>query len=141
VITPAISVLSAVEGLKIGAPRLAPMAVPVTIAVLAGLFLIRRKGTGFIGNIFGPVMLTRFVAISEPGLLGIMRAPGIPAAISPHHAVLYLIHAGPGLACREPGFHGIDPHNITYYLRPRPHMTRTGQRWAPSHQPMFLDHK
>jgi KUP system potassium uptake protein len=57
VITPAISVLSAVEGLKIDAPALAPMVVPITIAILIGLFLVQRKGTDFIGNIFGPVML------------------------------------------------------------------------------------
>jgi KUP system potassium uptake protein len=98
VITPAISVLSAVEGLKIDAPRLAPMVVPITIAILVGLFMVQRKGTDFIGNIFGPVMLVWFVAIGLLGLLGIMRAPGILAAISPHHAVAYLVHAGPGIA-------------------------------------------
>src|SRR6516225_3617588 len=62
VITPAISVLSAVEGLKVDAPGLAPMVVPVTIAILVGLFLVQRKGTEFVGNIFGPVMLLWFVA-------------------------------------------------------------------------------
>ena len=98
VITPAISVLSAVEGLKIDAPRLAPMVVPITIAILVGLFMVQRKGTEFIGNIFGPVMLVWFVAIGLLGLLGIMRAPGVLAAISPHHAVVYLVHAGPGIA-------------------------------------------
>ncbi len=98
VITPAISVLSAVEGLKIDAPGLAPMVVPITIAILAGLFLVQRKGTEFIGNIFGPVMLVWFVAIGLLGLLGIMQTPGILAAISPHYAVAYLVHAGPGIA-------------------------------------------
>ncbi|MGD0104389.1 MAG: KUP/HAK/KT family potassium transporter [Rhodopila sp.] len=98
VITPAISVLSAVEGLKIDAPSLAPMVVPITIAILIALFLVQRKGTGFIGNIFGPLMLVWFIAIGLLGLLGIMRAPGILAAISPHYAVFYLIHAGPGIA-------------------------------------------
>ena len=98
VITPAISVLSAVEGLKIDAPALAPMVVPITIAILIGLFLVQRKGTDFIGNIFGPVMLVWFIAIGLLGLLGIMRSPGILAAISPHYAVVYIIHAGPGIA-------------------------------------------
>ncbi len=98
VITPAISVLSAVEGLKIDAPRLAPMVVPITIAILVGLFLVQRKGTDFIGNIFGPVMLVWFVAIGLLGVLGIIRTPGILGAISPHHAVVYLVHAGPGIA-------------------------------------------
>jgi KUP system potassium uptake protein len=57
VITPAISVLSAIEGLKLDAPRLAPVVVPASIVILIGLFLVQRKGTAFIGNIFGPVML------------------------------------------------------------------------------------
>ena len=98
VITPAISVLSAVEGLKVDAPGLAPMVVPITIAILVGLFLVQRKGTEFVGNIFGPVMLVWFVAIGVLGLLGIMQTPGILAAISPHYAVAYLVHAGPGIA-------------------------------------------
>jgi KUP system potassium uptake protein len=98
VITPAISVLSAVEGLKIDAPALAPMVVPITIAILVGLFLVQRKGTDFIGNIFGPVMLAWFIAIGLLGLIGIIRAPGILAAISPHYALVYLVHAGPGIA-------------------------------------------
>jgi KUP system potassium uptake protein len=97
VITPAISVLSAVEGLQIDAPALAPVVVPVTIAILIGLFLVQRKGTGFVGSIFGPVMLVWFVAIALLGLSGIMRSPAILAALSPHHAVLYLAHAGPGI--------------------------------------------
>jgi hypothetical protein len=59
VITPAISVLSAVEGLKIDAPALAPMVIPITIGILIGLFLVQRKGTEFVGNIFGPVMLAK----------------------------------------------------------------------------------
>jgi KUP system potassium uptake protein len=98
VITPAISVLSAVEGLKVDAPGLAPMVVPITIAILVGLFVVQRKGTEFIGNIFGPAMLVWFVAIGLLGLLGIMQTPGILAAVSPHYAAAYLLHAGPGVA-------------------------------------------
>jgi KUP system potassium uptake protein len=98
VITPAISVLSAVEGLKIDAPALAPLVVPITIAILVGLFLVQRKGTEFVGNIFGPVMLVWFIAIAVLGLRGISQSPSILAAVSPHHAVLYLSHAGPGIA-------------------------------------------
>src|SRR5215469_7456803 len=60
VITPAISVLGAVEGLKLDAPALAPAVVPISAAILVGLFLVQRKGTAFIGNIFGPVMLLWF---------------------------------------------------------------------------------
>jgi KUP system potassium uptake protein len=98
VITPAISVLSAVEGLKIDAPSLAPMVVPITVVILVGLFLVQRKGTDFIGNIFGPVMLGWFIVIGLLGLRGIMREPGILGAISPHHALLFLVHGGPVIA-------------------------------------------
>ena len=63
-ITPAISVLSAVEGLKLDAPSVTPFVVPITLAILVGLFSVQRKGTGFIGRIFGPVMLVWFVAIA-----------------------------------------------------------------------------
>jgi KUP system potassium uptake protein len=98
VITPAISVLSAVEGLKVDAPGLAPMVVPITITILVLLFLVQRKGTEFVGNIFGPVMLAWFVAIALLGVRGIMQSPGILAALSPHHAVAYLVHGGPHLA-------------------------------------------
>jgi KUP system potassium uptake protein len=98
VITPAISVLSAVEGLKIDAPALAPVVVPLTIAILVGLFLVQRKGTEFVGTIFGPVMLIWFIAIALLGIKGILQSPAILAAISPYYAVLYLAHAGPGIA-------------------------------------------
>src|SRR5690242_4094518 len=98
VITPAISVLSAVEGLKIDAPALAPVVVPVTIVILIGLFLVQRKGTEFVGTIFGPVMLIWFIAIALLGIKGIVQSPAILAAINPLHAVLYLAHAGPGIA-------------------------------------------
>src|SRR5262249_10267313 len=77
VIAPAISVLSAIEGLKLDAPRLAPMVVPVSLAILVGLFLVQRKGTAFIANIFGPVMLLWFIAIGLLGLGAIARTPDI----------------------------------------------------------------
>jgi KUP system potassium uptake protein len=100
VITPAISVLSAVEGLKLDAPRLAPLVVPVSVAILIGLFMVQRKGTDFIGNIFGPVMLVWFATIGLLGVGGIVRSPAILVALSPHYAITYLVHAGPviGLA-------------------------------------------
>lgn len=97
VITPAISVLSAVEGLKLDAPRLASAVVPVSIAILIGLFLVQRKGTAFIGSIFGPVMLLWFVALAVLGLRGIFRSPGILGAVSPHHALMYLAQSPPGI--------------------------------------------
>jgi len=97
VITPAISVLSAVEGLKLDAPQLSHMVVPVSVAILVGLFLVQRKGTDFIGNIFGPVMLVWFLTIGLLGIGGIVRTPAILGALSPHYAIVYLAHAGPGI--------------------------------------------
>jgi KUP system potassium uptake protein len=91
-ITPAISVLSAIEGLKVDAPSLAPAVVPLTIIILIGLFVVQRKGAGFIGKIFGPVMLAWFLVIALLGIHGIVRAPGVLAAVSPFYAVNFLIH-------------------------------------------------
>jgi KUP system potassium uptake protein len=95
VITPAISVLSAVEGLKVDAPQLAPAVVPLSVAILVGLFLVQSKGTAFIGNIFGPVMLLWFIVIGVLGLRGIIGAPSILGALSPHYALMYLAQSPP----------------------------------------------
>jgi KUP system potassium uptake protein len=91
-ITPAISVLSAVEGLKVDAPSLAPAVVPLTVIILVGLFAIQRKGAGFIGNIFGPVMLAWFLLIALLGIHGIVKSPGVLVAVSPLYAFNFLIH-------------------------------------------------
>ncbi len=91
-ITPAISVLSAIEGLKVDAPSLAPAVVPLTIIILIGLFIVQKKGAGFIGKIFGPVMLAWFLVIGLLGIDGIVRAPGVLAAVSPLYAFDFLIH-------------------------------------------------
>ena len=98
VITPAISVLSAVEGLKLDAPALAPVVVPFSIVILVALFMVQRKGTAFIGNIFGPLMLLWFLAIGVLGMRGIIAAPAILEAVSPHRALVYLVQAPPGIA-------------------------------------------
>ena len=74
-ITPAISVLSAIEGLKIYAPQLDRAVVPLTVVILAILFLIQRNGTSWIGGIFGPVMLVWFIVAGALGVIGIMRSP------------------------------------------------------------------
>ncbi|WP_441239309.1 potassium transporter Kup [Bradyrhizobium sp. 930_D9_N1_4] len=91
-ITPAISVLSAIEGLKVDAPSLAPAVVPITVAILIGLFMIQKQGTGFIGRIFGPVMLAWFVVLAALGIHGIVKAPEVLAALSPLYAFDFLIH-------------------------------------------------
>ena len=97
-ITPAISVLSAIEGLGVDAPWLEPVVVPLTLAILLALFIIQWKGTGFIGDIFGPVMLLWFLVLGILGLGGIIRAPGVLAAISPFHAISYLLQTSPAIS-------------------------------------------
>src|SRR6266849_10656832 len=91
-ITPAISVLSALEGLKVDAPSLAPAVVPLTVVILIGLFAVQKKGAAFIGGIFGPIMLGWFLAIAALGLYGIAGAPSVLAALSPTYAVDFLLH-------------------------------------------------
>ena len=91
-ITPAISVLSAIEGLKVDAPWLAPAVVPLTVVILIGLFLVQKKGAGFIGNIFGPVMLAWFIVLALLGIHGIVKSPGVLVAVSPYYAFDFLIH-------------------------------------------------
>jgi KUP system potassium uptake protein len=91
-ITPAISVLSAIEGLKVDAPSLAPAVVPITVVILIGLFIVQKQGTGFIGRIFGPVMLGWFALLALLGIHGIVKAPAVLAALSPLYAFEFLIH-------------------------------------------------
>jgi KUP system potassium uptake protein len=94
-ITPAISLLSAIEGVKVYAPQLDRAVVPLTVLLLVVLFIIQKKGTSWIGGIFGPVMLAWFVAIGLLGAVGIARAPAVLAALSPLPAIAYLWHSGP----------------------------------------------
>jgi KUP system potassium uptake protein len=91
-ITPAISVLSAIEGLKADAPSLAPAVVPLTVVILIGLFVIQRQGTQFIGRAFGPVMVGWFAVLAALGIHGIVMAPGVLVALSPLYAFDFLIH-------------------------------------------------
>src|SRR6478736_8078894 len=91
-ITPAISVLSAIEGLKVDAPSLEPAVVPITVAILIGLFVMQKQGTGFIGRIFGPVMVGWFALLAALGIHGIVKAPAVLAALSPLFAFDFLIH-------------------------------------------------
>ncbi|MGH1591937.1 potassium transporter Kup [Methylobacterium phyllosphaerae] len=93
-ITPAISVLSAIEGLKIDAPALGPYVVPITLVILVGLFLVQHKGVAAIGRVFGPVMLVWFAVLVVLAVPSILRAPEILAAANPWRAVDFLFHAG-----------------------------------------------
>jgi KUP system potassium uptake protein len=90
VITPAISVLSAMEGLKLVAPEFEHFILPATIAVLIGLFVIQRRGTGGIGKLFGPIMVVWFVVIGGLGAANIWMAPAILKAVNPAEAVRFL---------------------------------------------------
>ena len=94
VITPAISVLSAVEGLGVATTQLQPYVVPLTCVILVGLFAIQRHGTGGIGRLFGPVMVLCSGTIGVLGAIRIVRAPGVLAALSPVHAAAYLTTHG-----------------------------------------------
>jgi KUP system potassium uptake protein len=95
VITPAISVLSAVEGLEVAAPALHRFIVPVTLAVITLLFAAQRFGTAVVGRFFGPVMLVWFVVLALLGLPHIAAQPQVLAALSPLHAIGFIaVHPG-----------------------------------------------
>ena len=88
-LTPAISVLSAVEGLNVATPAFQPLVVPIALGVICGLFAVQRFGTGGVGRWFGPVTLLWFVVLFLLGIRQIVDHPGILAALSPHHAVAF----------------------------------------------------
>ena len=94
VITPSISVLSAVEGLKVAAPHLDHWVVPATVLVLLGLFWFQRHGTARVGAVFGPVMVLWFLALGVIGVWNIVQAPGVLWALNPWHAVQFFATHG-----------------------------------------------
>jgi KUP system potassium uptake protein len=96
-ITPAISVLSAVEGLKVAAPSLAELVVPITVAILAGLFAIQRWGTHRVGGLFGPVMVVWFGILAAAGVREVIAHPGVLKGLSPTYALTFLVD-DPGVA-------------------------------------------
>jgi KUP system potassium uptake protein len=96
-ITPAISVLGAVEGLEIITPQLHPFIVPVTVLIISGLFAIQRRGTASVGRLFGPVMCVWFVALAALGLIEIVTVPAVLGAVNPVYAIDFVV-ANPGLA-------------------------------------------
>jgi KUP system potassium uptake protein len=96
-ITPAISVLGAIEGLEVATPFFTPFVVPITIAILVLLFLFQRRGTAGVGMVFGPVIMIWFFTLAVLGLLNIMHHPAVLGAINPVHAVRFF---------RQLGIHG-----------------------------------
>ncbi|MBL0421400.1 potassium transporter Kup [Ramlibacter sp. AW1] len=95
VITPAISVLSAVEGLEVVSPRFTGYVIPLTLLILFGLFAVQKRGTAGIGKFFGPITLAWFGVIALMGVMHILRHPEILLALSPHHALRFML-AEPG---------------------------------------------
>jgi len=94
IITPAISVLSAVEGLGIATPAFEPLILPIASGILLLLFSAQSRGTGSVGAIFGPVMLLWFMTLAGLGIYNIAQHPGIVAAVNPAHAVWFFVHNG-----------------------------------------------
>jgi KUP system potassium uptake protein len=94
VLTPAISVLSAVEGLEVGTSVLKPYIVPLSAGILVGLFLIQRHGTGVVGMLFGPVCMAWFLTIGACGVWNVARNPAVLAALDPSHALHFITAHG-----------------------------------------------
>lgn len=93
-LTPAVTILGAVEGLEIITPIFKPFVVPFTVAILVGLFACQRFGTGKVGSVFGSVMLLWFAVLATLGIRGIVMGPEIVFALSPYHAIQFLAHNG-----------------------------------------------
>ena len=94
IITPAVSVLSAVEGLEVSAPDLQPYVVPISCAIIVGLFAVQYRGTGKVGRVFGPVMAIWFAVLGIMGVHEIAAEPRVLFALSPHYLVLFCIRHG-----------------------------------------------
>ncbi|MEY3265887.1 MAG: potassium transport system protein Kup, partial [Actinomycetota bacterium] len=92
IITPAISVLSAVEGLEEVSPAFASWVIPIAIVILLGLFLVQSRGTGTVGKVFGPIMVAWFLTLALLGLSKIIPEPGIIASVNPMYAFRYFTH-------------------------------------------------
>jgi KUP system potassium uptake protein len=94
VITPAISVLSAVEGLRLASPAFTRWVLPLGAVILAALFALQKRGSGLVGTLFGPVMSLWLLTLAALGVYGLASHPQVLAAASPHYAILYLLHKG-----------------------------------------------
>src|SRR5258708_6237302 len=94
VLTPAVSVLSAVEGLEVGTSAFKPYVVPISAGILIGLFLLQKHGTGVVGALFGPVCALWFLAIGASGVWNIAKSPAILEALNPAHALAFVTGHG-----------------------------------------------
>jgi KUP system potassium uptake protein len=94
ILTPAISVLSAVEGLAVATNKLEPVIVPLTVVILLGLFWVQRRGTATIGRVFGPVMVAWFTTLAVLGVISILKWPAVLAAVNPIHGIRFFAENG-----------------------------------------------
>ena len=94
VVTPAISVLSAVEGIEVLSPASTHYVAPITVLILLGIFSIQKHGSSRIGPLFAPITLTWFISLGVLGVSGIVREPGVLEALVPHHAFMFFVHNG-----------------------------------------------
>src|SRR6185503_6428090 len=94
VITPALSVLSAIEGIEVVTPAVAPWVMPIALVVLAALFFVQYRGTARVGKYFGPIALLWFVVIGALGFLSLVKTPAVLAAIDPRHAIAFFAEHG-----------------------------------------------
>ncbi|MGE0042914.1 MAG: potassium transporter Kup [Vicinamibacterales bacterium] len=98
-ITPAITVLGAVEGLEVASPAIEPWIVPLAVVILVAIFAIQRRGTHVVGRLFGPVMVLWFVVLAASGMVWLVQRPEVLAAVDPRHAVAFFVrHGWHGLA-------------------------------------------
>ena len=132
IITPAISVLSAVEGLEVISPELSRFVIPVTIIILVALFFIQKTGTAVVGNLFGPVMLAWFLVVGLMGVYQVIENPAIFAAINPIYAIqfmhehalqgfivlgaVFLVLTGAEALYADMGHFGIKPIRMGWFL-------------------------
>jgi KUP system potassium uptake protein len=132
VLTPAISVLSAIEGLEVATPLFTPVTVPLTVIILVGLFLLQRRGTAGVGAVFGPVVMVWFGTLAVLGTLSIVHQPGVLRAVNPMHALrfftdngltgylvlgaVFLVATGAEALYADLGHFGIIPIQIDWFL-------------------------
>ena len=132
VITPAISVISAVEGLEIATPHLSHLVLPITMVILVALFWIQRHGTSLVGKLFGPIMLVWFATLALLGVNHIARAPQIIAALNPYYALsfmhahmlqayvvlgsVFLVLTGAEALYADMGHFGVRPIRLAWYV-------------------------
>ena len=158
IITPAISVLSAVEGLEVATPLFRPYVIPITVGILISLFVVQHKGTAGIGMLFGPITLVWFVTLAALGIFGILHAPEVLRAVNPLHGASFFVRNGMGgflvlgsvflvvtggeALYADMGHFGIKPIRLTWFVLVLPALVLNyfGQGAAILDDPTKLEH-